>query len=214
MKKQAISMLAAGLLLSGCGSAPPQISGNNRVSIGVDANDSNSVVNVTRTYTPAVVDAQGKITTPEKVTWTTSSAGSATFTFMSRPGSDAAYITGYRITRYDYNGSVSTTVSESNKMDLYVPSGYTCPERASLPNYHSCEIFTVDGNIKNDTIQANGLPVSVSINFADALISEVQRTLGDAYSTVDLEFTGYSSNAHPISVIVKGISSRAVKLGN
>lgn len=213
MKKQAISMLAAGLLLSGCGSAPPQISGNNRVSIGVAVDNSNSVANVTRTYTPAVVDAQGKITTPEKVEWT-STAGAASFTFMSRPGSDAAYITGYRITRYDYNGTVSTTVSESNKMDLYVPSGYTCPERSSLPNYQSCEIYNTDGSFKEDTVQANGLPVTANINFAEALVSEVKRTLRDAYSTVNLEFTGYSTNGHPISVVVDGISSKAYKLGN
>ncbi|WP_339096797.1 hypothetical protein ACINK0_08655 [Deinococcus sp. VB343] len=214
MKKQAISMLAAGLLLSGCGSAPPQISGNNRVSIGVSASDVASSVNVTRSYTPESVDEKGKVT-PAKTDWAVSEAGAVSFVFMARPGSDAAYITGYRILRYDYNGSVSTTARESNKLDIYVPSGYTCPERESLPSYQSCAMFTADGSFKSDTVQANGQPTApLTLNFANALVSEVKSTLRDAYSTVDLEFIGHSSNGHPVSVIVKGISSRAYKLGN
>ncbi|MPY67767.1 hypothetical protein F8S09_13935 [Deinococcus sp. SDU3-2] len=134
---------------------------------------------------------------------------------MSRPGSDAMYITGWRITRYDYNGEVSEEVSESNKVDIFVPSGWTCPERATLPSYQSCQMYTTDGKIRSDVQPANGLPTSpLRLNFAGALVGEVQRTLAGAYSEVNIEFTGYSSNNEPVVVKAQPVLSRAYKAGN
>ena len=213
MKRMTSLLLVVGLALSACGSAPPQISGNGRVSIGVDADDAASRVDVTRSYTPATTDDKGNVT-PAKETWTVGEVGPATFTFMSRPGSDAAYITGYRIVRYDYNGRIIDASEPVEKSDLYVPSGYDCPERASLPNYQSCPQFNTDGSMKSDTVPANGLPVQMAINLAGALVSEVQSTRRNAYSTVDLEFFGYSANNRPVTVTVKDVVSRAYKLGD
>lgn len=213
MKRMTSLLLLAGLALSACGSAPPQISGNGRVSIGVDADDAASRVDVTRSYTPATTDDKGNVT-PAKETWTVSEGGPATFTFMSRPGSDAAYIVGYRFLKYDYNGRDITSSRTVEKLDLYVPSGYTCPERASLPSYHSCSQFNTDGSMKSDAVPANGLPVQMAINLASALASEVQATRQNAASVVNLEFFGYSANNQPVSVIVKDVVSRAYKLGD
>lgn len=214
MKRLSALALLAGLALSACGSAPGQITGNNRVSVGVDAGDATSFVTVTKAFTPEEVDEEGNVT-PAKTVWTAGNPGPVTFTFMTRPGSDAVYITGWRITRYDFNGRVSTEVSNSDKADIYVPSGWSCPERASLPNYQSCQMYTTDGRIRNDVQPANGLPIGgFSLTFADDLIEEVQRTNAGAYSVVDIEFTGKSSNGHPVVVKASNISNRAIKAGD
>lgn len=213
MRKLLPLALLSGLVLSACGSAPGQLSGS-RVSVGLDVGDANSKVTVTRTYTPEKVDDKGNVT-PASETWAIGDAGPVEFVFMSRPGSDAMYITGWRITRYDFNGRVSNEVSEVNKLDIYVPSGWTCPERASLPSYQSCPMFTTDGKNRNDVVPANGLPTSpLKLNFAGALVAEVQRTLASAYSQVDIDFTGYSSNNQPVVVKAKPVLSYAYKAGN
>lgn len=228
MKRLSALALLAGLALSACGSAPGQITGNNRVSIGVDAGDAGSEVTVTKTFTPGTPgtpavppsDANPGGTpavppTPARTEWTTSEAGPVAFTFMTRPGSDAVYITGWRITRYDFNGRVSTEVSSANKIDIYVPSGWTCPERQGLPAYQSCQMYGTDGKLRADVQPANGLPTSsLNLNFAGALVEEVRRTNTSAYSSIDIEFTGESSNGHPVVVKANNISSRAVKNGD
>lgn len=199
--------LLASIALSACGSAPSDITGNGRVSMGIAASDGASSVTVTRTVnkdTGAVSYAPG---TP----------GLVTFTFMNRPGSDAAYIRGYRITRYNFNGTVDTTVSEDRKLDVYVPSGYTCPERiaGTLPSYLSCTIYNTDGSRRIDTVPANSLPIQgQSLNFAGALASEVIRTGASVYSEVDLEFFGDSSNGAPVSIKVTNIRSTGVLSGS
>lgn len=228
MKKTAL-LLLAGLTLSACGSAPGQVSGNGRVSIGVFTGDAPSTVTVTRTFTPAVPEVpaeppsesnpKGTPAVPGKPateSFTVGPAGVVTFTFMARPGSDAAYITGYRITRYDYNGRLLPVSGEVKKLDIYVPSGYTCPEReTSLPRYQSCQQYTADLKQRPEVQPANGLPINaLSLNFAGALVSEVQRTLAGAYSSVDLEFFGESSNGKSVVIEATQIQSIAYREGN
>lgn len=227
MKKYAL-LLLAGLTLSACGSAPGQVSGG-RVSLGVSADDSGSTVTVTRTVTPATPGTPAKPPTeanpegtpavpgtPEKITFSNTEPGSVNFTFMARPGSDAAYITGWRLTSYTINGRAIPVSGDVNKLDIYVPSGYTCPEReASLPRYQSCQQYTTDLQQRPEVQPANGLPISgLSIGFASALVGEVQATLTGASSSVDIEFYGQSSNGAPVSVKATGISSRAFKAGD
>ncbi|MFC5847371.1 hypothetical protein [Deinococcus petrolearius] len=208
-----LALLPALVGLSGCGSAPDTVTGNGRVSIGVAASDVASSVTATRTYTPATVEEDGSVT-PESISWAVSDAGAVTFSFMTRPGSDAAYIYGYRITRYNYNGR-EIDGGEDKKLDIYVPSGYTCTERTSLPQYQSCPIYNTDGSLKTDTVPANGLPISgLSLNFAEALVGEVQSTLANAYSEVDLEFFGQSANAQPVTIQITNIRSSGYKAGN
>ncbi|CAM3552781.1 hypothetical protein [Deinococcus frigens] len=213
MKNYAL-LLLAGLTLSACGSAPGQVSGG-KVSIGVSAADAESTVTVNRTFTPETVDDTGKVT-PAKEEFTTTEPGAVNFTFMTRPGSDAVYITGWRITRYNYNGQERATSGDINKLDIYVPSGYTCPEReTTLPRYQSCQQYTPDLKQRPEVQPANGLPIGgPSLNFAGDLVSEVKRTLAGASSNLDLEFYGQSSNGAPVSVTATNISSRAFKTGN
>lgn len=192
-----LALLPALVGLSGCGT----IGGSSRVSIGVSSSDAGSQVTVTKTITSEKRDENGNVTTPASVTYGTSSAGPATFVFTSRPGSDAAYITGYRITRYEVNGEEVTPTSENTGMNVYVTSGYQCDERT---NSFSCPV-----NGTNVT-GANGLPsTTVSINFAGALIGLVTSTQAAAYSSVDLEFFGTSSNGAAFAIPVKGIDSEA-----
>lgn len=221
--------LLAGLALSACGSAPGQITGNGRVSIGVHAGDADSTVTVKKTFTPATPGTPAIPPSeanpggtpavppaPARTEWTPSEAGPVTFTFMTRPGSDAVYITGWRITRYDFNGRVNSEVSSVNKMDIYVPSGWTCPERdTTLPRHQSCQMYGTDGKLRSDVQPANGLPIGgFALTFADNLIEEVERTNASAYSVVDIEFTGESSNGHPVVVKASSISSQAIKTGD
>ena len=192
-----LALLPALVGLSGCGT----IGGSSRVSIGVSASDAGSQVTVTKTITAEKRDENGNVTTPASVTYGTSAAGPATFVFTSRPGSDAAYITGYRITRYEINGEEVTPPAENTGMNLYVTSGYQCDERTAL---YSCPL-----NGTNVT-GANGLPsTALSINFAGSLINLVQSQDTGAYSSVDLEFFGVSSNGAAFSIPVTGIDSEA-----
>ncbi|MBB6016161.1 hypothetical protein ACFP9V_14330 [Deinococcus radiopugnans] len=134
---------------------------------------------------------------------------------MTRPGSDAAYITGWRLTAYTINGRAVPVSGDVNKLDIYVPSGYTCPERASLPNYQSCQQYTADLQQRTDVQPANGLPISgLGINFAGGLVSTVKANLADASSSIDIEFFGQSSNGAPVSVKATGISSQGYKAGD
>lgn len=235
MKKYAL-LLLAGLTLSACGSAPGQVSGNGRVSIGLFAADATSTVTVTRAFTPATPDTPATPGTPAvpgnpgtpavpgtpaipgkpaTESFTVGPAGVVNFTFMARPGSDAAYITGYRITRYNYNGRPLALSGDIEKLDIYVPSGYTCPERASLPNFQSCQQYTTDLKQRPEVQPANGTPIStLSLNFAGALVTEVQRTLAGAFSSVDIEFFGQSSNGAPVVVTATNIQSVGNKEGN
>lgn len=232
MKNYAL-LLLAGLTLSACGSAPGQITGNSRVSVGVVAADSGSSVIITRTVTPATpgtpavpgipatpgtpaVPAIPAVPgTPEKIEFSNTAPGNVGFTFMTRPGSDAVYIYGYRVTRYNFNGRLLAVSGERKKLDIYVPSGYTCPERDSLANFQSCQQITTDLKPRPEVQPANGLPISgLSIGFAEALVPEVKRTLADASSSVDLEFFGESANAAPVVIKATNIQSTAFKAGN
>ncbi|WP_156372666.1 hypothetical protein [Deinococcus sp. Leaf326] len=198
MKKIALLALIPALVgLSGCG----QIGGSSRVSIGVSASDAGSQVTVTKTITAEKRDDKGVVTTPASVVYSTGVAGPATFIFTSRPGSDAAYVTGYRITRYEVNGKEVTPPGENTGMNVYITSGYQCDERT--------ENFSCPINGTNVT-GANGLPSStVSINFAGSLIGLATSTETSAYSSVDLEFFGTSSNGAAFAIPVKGIGSEA-----
>lgn len=224
MKKYAL-LLLAGLTLSACGSAPGQVSGNGRVSMGVSADDSGSTVTVTRSVTPAIPGtpaippSEGNPggtpavpPTPEKISFAVSDAGAVNFTFMTRPGSDAAYITGWRLTAYTINGTAVPVSGELNKLDIYIPSGYTCPERSAT---QSCQQYTTDLKQRPEVQPANGLPISgLGINFAGGLVSTVKANLADASSSVDIEFYGQSSNGAPVSVKATSISSRGIKAGD
>ncbi|MFK7602814.1 hypothetical protein ACI3L1_11445 [Deinococcus sp. SM5_A1] len=207
--KKYVLLLLAGLTLSACGSAPGQVSGNGRVSMGVSADDSGSTVTVTRTVTPATPE------TPEKITFSNTEPGLVNFTFMGRPGSDAAYITGWRITAYSISGRAIPVSGDINKLDIYVPSGYDCPERTSLPAYQSCQQYTTDLKQRPEVQPANSLPISgLRIGFASALVGEVRTTMSGASSSVDIEFYGQSSNGAPVSVKATAIQSIAYKAGD
>ncbi|WP_034358429.1 hypothetical protein [Deinococcus phoenicis] len=199
MKNLALGLVAPVLLLSACG----QVGVNNRVDIGISTNDATSQVTVTKTVTAPVVDEKGNVTKPGSTTFSSGASGPVRFIFTARPGSDAAYITGYRITRYIINGTDVTgkEVVEQKKMNLYVGSGFTCAERTATD---SC---SANGT---NLAPANGLPsAEVAIDFASALIPVAQQIEGPAYSTVDLEFVGKSSNGASVVIPVSGIGSNA-----
>ncbi|CAM4111139.1 hypothetical protein [Deinococcus marmoris] len=200
MKKYAL-LLLAGLTLSACGSAPGQVSGS-RVSAGVSVDDSGSVENATKAVTPATKEA------PEKVTWTVTPGKGVTFTFMTRPGSDAVYLTGYRVLSSKLTTRNGTTESKSgdiNKMDLYLTSGYDCPTRTAL---NSCPFSAVD------TVQANGLPAKSSIYLEGGLGDLVVATNSGVALVTAIEFYGQSSNGQAVTVRADSIVSGGNKQGD
>ncbi|GAA5439308.1 hypothetical protein ACFQDE_00580 [Deinococcus caeni] len=202
MKKLAFPLMAA-LILSACGSAPGQISGSNRVSVGVSVDDSKSTEVATKTVTPATETA------PAKVSWAITPGGGVTFTFMTRPGSDAVYLTGYRIVKdvlSTANGTTTnTTRGPVSKGDLYLTSGYACTARSAL---NSCPFGG------NDTVAANGVPGQLAISLEGGLGNLVVSTNSSVSRVTDLEFYGTSSNGQSVTVAVNGVVSFGSKQGD
>ncbi|WP_309571236.1 hypothetical protein [Deinococcus sp.] len=205
MKKLlAIPMLA--LLLAACGSAPPQVSGGSRASVGVSVDDTKSSEVATKTVTPATD------TTPAKTSWVVTKGGGVTFTFMTRPGSDAVYLTGYRVVKdvlTTAGGTTSTTTEgQVNKADLYLTSGYTCASRTAAL---SCPYF---GSDAAPTTPANGVPGQLAIGLEGGLGDLVVATNASVSRVTDLEFYGTSSNGQPVTVAVNGVVSFGSKQGD
>lgn len=220
-------ILLSGLALSACGSAPGQVSGS-RASVGLSASDGASFVTVTKTVTPATSgtpavppsgDNPGTPAvpgTPAKTSWATGEPGAVEFVFTSRPGSDAVHITGYRIVRDVINtadGTTEDTDGEAvNKLNIYVPSGWSCPERT---NAESCAMFTPTGGQRSDVVPANGLPsVPYKLNLSGGLASLVIATNASVTRVTDIEFIGTSSNGQAVIVKADTIISRGIKTGD
>ncbi|GAA5513450.1 hypothetical protein Dcar01_02185 [Deinococcus carri] len=227
MKKLAPLALLFGLALSACGSAPGQLSGS-RASVGLAVSDGGSFVTVTKTFTPATPEipavppsgdnpgTPAVPAVPAKTTWTTGTPGYAEFTFTSRPGSDAVHITGYRIVRDVISTATGnyedTSKTDINKLDIYVPSGWSCPERTSS---QSCAMFTPTGGQRNDVVPAEGLPSSpYRLNLAGGLANLVIATNASVGRSTDIEFFGTSSSGQAVTVRADHIASEGVKTGD
>ncbi|WP_202630460.1 hypothetical protein [Deinococcus alpinitundrae] len=222
------------LPLAGCGDVGTTGSAQlpTTLNIGISVNDSASAVTVTKTVTsatagtagtpaipavpgvdgqpgtPAVPAVPGTPGTPAKTTWTTSKAGAATFVFTSRPGSDAGYITSYRIVSDVINGQemVNTPVTNPNqKLNIYVPSGYSCPTASAA---QSCDAAATT------SVLANGVPTEpLSIDFASPLSDVVIASNASAYRSTEIEFLGTSSRGKTF-VIKTEVSSVGYKAGD
>ena len=202
MKRLLTFSLWTPLLLAACGSSPagnPDPTGTN-LSIGAAADDSASRVTVTRSVTPATAGTPATPTTPAvpgtpAVTkYVVGPAGAATFTFTSRPGSNAAYITSYKVVRASINGVDQGTGSVVVfKNNTYVASGYSCIP--ALGSDQSCAFQ--DPTAK----PANGVPSAlISIGFASGL-SELAKTINsNVVEDLDIEFYGVSSTNAPVTV--------------
>jgi len=202
MKNLAFLPLALSLLLSACGSAPGDRSGG-RVSVGVAVGDAESTETATKAVTAATE------TTPEKVAWTITSGKGVTFTFMTRPGSDAVYIRGYRVLEEKINTSqgiiTNDDLEDSNKMDLYLTSGFNCAERTALQSCPSTSATSVP---------ANGTPAQHTIYLESGLGSLARATNGDVTQVTSIEFYGTSSNGAPVTVRADGVVSTGVRAGD
>lgn len=199
MKKAALFLLAGGMVFSGCG-YEAGLGGNgviyNEAGVGVSVDDSGS----TETATKKVDKKTGK------VTWTKKGGDGVTFTFMTRPGADAAYITGYKVTSQKINGreTVGTPVKR-HKMHLYLTSGYVCKERTAL---HSC-VAGADG-----TVIGNGVPAKSNIYFEGGLASLVVSTNNGVGQISAIEFFGYTANGTEFTVKADSIISTGIKNGD
>lgn len=198
MKKQAISMLAAGLLLSGCGSL-----GNTagRINVGVAVSDAGSEQVASLTITPEKCDDKG-VCTPEKRDVTIAEGQPVTFTFSTRPGSDAVTIEGYRILsdRLDGVERVNSSNPPKNaKMNLYVPSGYSCDGQAEGSSCVGTE---------TNLVPTNGEAVEHQIYFASGLGAVAASKGASVSRVVDIEFYGFSANNVPFTKLVSGVVSR------
>lgn len=230
MKKLLFMPVALGLMLSACGSAPGQLSGS-RVSVGLNASDGASSVTVTKTFTPATpeipaVPPSGENpgtpavpAVPAKTSWAVGDSGDIEFVFTSRPGSDAVHITGYRLTRDVIETATDDFKSDGgaavNKIDIYVPSGWSCPERTSFGNTQSCAMFSPTGQQRTDVIPAQGAPSNAfRLDLAGGLSGLVIATNASVYRSTDIEFIGTSSNGQSVVVRADNLSSRAIKTGD
>jgi hypothetical protein len=212
MKRLIALFLLTPLLLAACGSSPagnPDPTGAN-LSVGAAADDSASSVTVTRTITPATAGTPATATTPAvpgtpAVTkYTVGTSGPVTFTFVSRPGSNAAYITSYKVVRASINGVDQSSGSAiAFKNNTYVASGYSCTP--ALGSDQSCAFQ--DPTSK----PANGVPSApISIAFAGGLAGVAQATNASVTEDFDIEFYGVSSTTAPVTIRLNNVIARAV----
>ena len=208
MKKvwsQKIWLLGALMLpLAGCGSTGTTgtLDLPTDVNVGISVDDSASEVTVTKTVTAATA------TTPAKTTWAVGNAGKVSFVFTSRPGSDASYITKYRLTSDIINGRETITNPAAQPpefMNVYVPSGYTC---ATASQSQSCDATLVT------TVQGNGVASApYLINLAGGLSDIVKATNASVYRTTTIEFSGTTSRGKTFTINTIA-DSRAYKAGD
>ena len=212
VRSQKIWLLGALLLpLTACnvgttGSIPVPTDFN----VGVDVGDSTSSVTVTKTVTAATNTA------PAKTTWAVGNVGLATFAFTSRPGSDAGYVTHFRILSDIINGTetVTTPIDSTLKLNIYVPSGYTCdvinPADPTKPRSqtHSCD------PVAPTSVQGNGATsIPLSLDFAGPLASTVVATNSSASRVTQVEFLGFTTRSKTFSIVTTVISA-GIKSGD
>ena len=182
-------LIAAAGLLAGCG----EYSFQPKADIDVQVSDAGQTATVTKS-----VDAQ-----TGAVTYSTSQGTPATFVFTSKPGSQAAYINSYTVTRYVVNGEdLTTSASGKSGLNVYVPSGFTCP---TASNTQSCDPTAAT------TSTGNGAPSqAISLDFTPGLS---QRALAAQFSqnaSIDLVFNGKSATGADIHIAATGIVATAL----
>ena len=200
MKRLTALSLLTPLLLAACGSAPagnPDPTGAN-LSIGAAADDSASSVTVTRTITAATA------TSPATVKYAVGPAGPATFVFTARPGSNAAYITSYKVVRASINGVDQGSGSAvAFKNNTYVASGYSCTP--ALGSDQSCAFQ--DPTAK----PTNGVPSAlISIGFSSGLSGLAKSINSNVVEDLDIEFYGVSSTNVPVTDRLNHVIATAI----
>lgn len=188
------------LALSSCNQPIQTVTGGARVSVGVAVDDSASSVTATKRVTPATD------TSPATVAWAVNAPGNVTFTFSTRPGSDAVYITGYRMVSDRFDGLDSGAREPVSKLNMYVGSGYICAERTAVK---SCS--PTNGPME----PANGLTSApLVLNFSAALAPMVIANNASVTRETAIEFLGQSSNGQAVTIPVSGVVSYGIKDGD
>ncbi|WP_293911803.1 hypothetical protein [Deinococcus sp.] len=202
-------------------------------NVGVNVNDATSTVTVTKKVTPATaekpaVPATGTTPavpavpgTPASVTYTPSGSGSASFTFGSRPGSDAGNVTGYRIVKDVINGVDVTAKADSTvqKLNIYVQSGYTCdlinpvdPSKPKNPNA-SCNPFESQPYPAGPYLGPGTITTPLDINFTSGLVDLVIASDASVGRTTIIEFTGFTARGKTFA-IQASVNSSAIRAGD
>ncbi|MFN8508990.1 MAG: hypothetical protein U0Z75_00205 [Deinococcaceae bacterium] len=189
-----VCVLALGLPLSSCANGDIfSYDFRNKVGIAINAKNSDAFGIVKRSQ-----DDKGKISDtvegPRKA---------IEFIFTSLPGSQAAYITGYRIERYILNGEDLTqyppeVVQTSN---IYIPSGFTCSKRSEGNSCKLTDKDTYPGNVE--------APTKFYLNTIDGLIGLAQENAKTYTLSMNLAFFGTSATGEYFEFEVTGISSSA-----
>lgn len=171
-----------------------------QVLVGATMSDASSSVTV---QGQVQKDPQGNITGTK---YTIGPAGTVSFVFNARPGSQAAYILGYEIIRDVVDGvnMATTPPRRETGMNTYVASGYACARVSG--GTQSCDL-----NLDKDSTMANGAPTgALNINFAGGLAQVAIDKKGSVSRSTDLRFFGISATNQPFSFDVTGINSRAI----
>lgn len=214
MKKAALALLMGSLLFSSCnsGNGNGLIGGNGNIyeygGVGLEVSDAASVETYTRTVTNTTTkDKDGNTTVKTTTDNSIKSGGNVVFTFKTRAGAQAAYIKGYRITKATLNGADITSQYDVNykslKLDLYVPSGYDCPEQTPTnETLFSCDVT------KPTSIVGVGVPVKTEIYLAGGLADLAGSKGVTQVRAIDMEFFGYTQNGNKFTVPSKGVVSQ------
>ena len=188
-----IAILAAAAVLSSCGLYEFEI----KPTVGIYVEDGGAVATVTET-----------ISDTGKTTYAIDKAKPVEITFQTRPGSQGAYITGYRITRQALTTKTGTQEQVSadspvnnSGIGVFIPSGFNCP---TASNAQSCEPTAKDSTPANGVISA-----AIFIDTANGLTSLARDTRSGVNISYDVTFYGFSATKQPFEIKATGIDGSA-----
>jgi len=186
MKKWMI-MMGAAALLSSCGSYQLQTVAD--IGVGID----NSGATATVTESTDDKGVRSLSVTP---------AQPVKISFQARPGSQGAYIEGYKITGDIINGVESSDLPKTVQgLNIFVPSGYTCPKQDTL---QSC------APTDKDSFPANGVEINkLGIDIANGLTGLAIAKRGNVFRRVSFTFYGRTANYDKFEVSVTNVEGSA-----
>jgi|GEM_PF-2332203 len=185
--KKWIAILAAAAVLSSCGSYQLQ----SVADVGVGIDNSGATATVTES-----TDAQGKRTLQ------VSPAKPVKVSFQARPGSQGAYIEGYTVTRDIVDGAEASDIPKTVQgLNIFVPSGFTCPKQDAL---QSC------APTDRDSVPANGVEIDkLGIDIANGLTGLAIAKRGNVFRSISFTFYGRTTNYEKFEVSVTNVEGSA-----
>ncbi len=185
--KKWMAIVAAAALFSSCGSYQLQ----SVADVGVGIDNSGATATVTEsTDDKGIRTLQVTPAQPVKVS------------FQARPGSQGAYIEGYKVTSDIINGQESSDLPKTVQgLNIFVPSGFTCPKQDAL---QSC------APTDRESIPANGVEINkLGIDIANGLTGLAIAKRANVFRSISFTFYGRTADYEKFEVSVTNVEGSA-----